>query len=888
MKKRLLFILALGLLVIVAILFSSSPALAEDPTTCDSADCHAGIEDIRDPNSAMFLTINALGGCTVCHGGDGTATTEEAGHSGDFYPDPGSVWIADRTCGQASCHTGYPYAMERALMNTEAGKIQGNTWAWGIPDSYAVKWGNYAVEDTDGATPAMGTGNYKAYMSALIAQFPDVFPTSLERLPSPTVEEILEDPKLAGITYQQHDCQRCHVGVRGRSRRGDWRGMGCSSCHIPYSNEGLYEGGDPSVPTDEPGHMLKHTIMGTRESGQGLPVETCNSCHNRGKRIGTTFQGFMEFPYGTPFDAEGNTQPKLHTKQYLFIKTDLHYEMESRDENPTGRLLCQDCHTGLDMHGDGSIFGTTLAQVEIECADCHGTPDKYPWELPLGYGEEFATDLPDTSRGVVTELLDYQAFGTVYDAEDGYLLTARGNSFGNVVRRGNEVIVHTVNGQEFKVPVLKNLSESAAWKTKDAAVAMEKVAPHMDKLECYACHSDWAPQCYGCHVKVSYGEGEEGTDWIATGNAKNPDGTHGTVTSPGKVSEGRSYLRWEEPILGVNGEGRVSPLIPGCQVIYTVLGPDGKAMAHNQIGRTPANTEGAGTEGQKGLDMAPVQPHSAGRKARSCESCHSNPKALGYGIEGGRFQTKYAEPLYAAMDDADGNPLAENVQIQIQAVPDLDHDLSKIVTRDGQQLVTVGSHWPLSGPLSDDQRTRMERTGVCMGCHQNMADLTFWTDGVIAKYGEVFSNDEHIDTMNQLILDAVAAEGLEVPTGPTEEELAAAKKAAADCEAAVADAEKDTADCETALADAEKDTEEAEGKVDALESEVDAAQDEILAAKEDEIEARATAMAAQAEAEAPVPPSPVTVVAIIVALIAVIFAVAVAIAVGMFKLSPGK
>ena len=886
MKKWLWMLLTVTLLMALT-LFLSSVALADDPTTCDDAGCHEGIEDIRDPNSGMFIQINALGGCTVCHGGDGTATDADTAHGGVFYPDPGSVWIAENTCGQSGCHEGYPYNLERALMNTEAGKIQGNTWAWGIPDSYAVKWGNYDVDDPDGATPAMGTDSYKSYMEALMVKFPDVFPQSLTKLPAPSVDEILADPKLAGITYQQHDCQRCHVGVKGRSKRGDWRGMGCSACHIPYSNEGYYEGNDPVLlartVTDEEGNespmqgvLLKHTIFGTRESGQGMPVETCNSCHNRGKRIGTTFQGFMEFPYGTPFDENGNMQPKLHTKKYLFMKTDLHYELESRPENPEGRMLCQDCHTGLEMHGDGNIFGTTLAQVEIECADCHGTPDKYPWELPLGYGEEFAQELPDTPRGVATELNDYQTFGTVYDAEDGYLLTTRGNPFGNVVRRGDEVIVHTVGGQEFKVPVLKNLNMTAGWKNQDAEVAMKSIARHMDKLECYACHSDWAPQCYGCHVKITYGEGKEGTDWVATGNAKNPDGTHGMVKSPGEVKEGRSYLRWEEPILGINGEGRVTPLIPGCQVVYTVIDPDGKAVVHNKIGRTPPNTEGGGPEGQLGMDMAPVQPHSSGRKARTCESCHSNPKSLGYGIEGGRFQARYSEPLYAALDDSQGNLLAENVQVQIQAIPDLKYDWSQIVTRDGQQLMTVGSHWPLSRPLNNDERTRVERTGVCMGCHQNMASPAFWTDGVMAKYGKVASTDEHIQTMNQVILDAVAAEGtVEVPaTGISPEDLAAAQKEAEEAQAALEEAKAAEAAAAEAAATAQ--------------AEAEAAQDEIRAAQSEAAAAEATAMVAMAEAEAPPPASPITAIALIVALVAVVFAVAVAIAAGFFKLAPNK
>ena len=41
----------------------------------------------------------------------------------------------------------------------------------------------------------------------------------------------------------------------------------------------------------------------------------------------------------------------------------------------------------------------------------------------------------------------------------------------------------------------------------------------------------------------------------------------------------------------------------------------------NEIFRTPGHTEGAGPEGQLGIDMSPMQPHTIGR-ARSCESCH--------------------------------------------------------------------------------------------------------------------------------------------------------------------------------------------------------------------------------------------------------------------------
>ena len=126
-----------------------------------------------------------------------------------------------------------------------------------------------------------------------------------------------------------------------------------------------------------------------------------------------------------------------------------------------------------------------------------------------------------------------------------------------------------------------------------------------------------------------------------------PLGTNG-LPGPGKVSETRSYLRWEEPTLGINGEGRVSPMMPGCQVITTVIDKDGKTVVENETWMTP---DAGGT---KGLDHAAVQPHTAGRLARSCESCHNNPKALGYGISGGRFLLGYDKGFTVDLETAQG------------------------------------------------------------------------------------------------------------------------------------------------------------------------------------------------------------------------------------------
>jgi hypothetical protein len=773
--KRRKFTLIYGVLILLILVGFGRVNLGWAGQTGNGClNCHKGIESIMPQDNDMMLEIGELGGdhgpCVVCHGGNPAAKTEKEAHQGapeevdaeTFYPDPGSLWIADKTCGVAGCHEGYVYRLMRTVKNTEIGKIQGNEWAWGIhPMDRTPRYSNYALDDPDGPSPAVGSKAYKEYIGKLIEDKSvlNLFAIpSVKEIPNPSPEEIEKNPALAAYAYSRIECQRCHVGVRGRARRGDYRGMGCSSCHIPYSNEGFYEGRDPTIPRDKAGHLLVHEIQSSRKMRNGIPIETCTTCHNRGKRIGVSFQGLMEFPYGTPFNEKGEGQAKLHTKKYIFVKEDLHHQWESRPENPSGGMLCQDCHTTIEMHGDGNIFGTTLAQVEIECTDCHGTPDSYPWELPIGFMDEFGRKLDGGPRGTTEKLLSDQQLATVYESEGGYLLTARGNPYGNVVRRGKKVIVHSATGRDYRVPVLKNIHRGNRWRSLAGKVAKVSIPAHLEKAECYSCHSNWVPQCYGCHVKMDFSKGKKSFDWVISGNSHLKNGLTleslskeerekamaigvavGTGSVDGAATESRSYLRWEDPVLGINGEGRVTPIMPGCQVTTTVFGRAGQLLVLNK--------QWIGPDGIRGMDMAPAQPHTAARAARSCPSCHASPKALGYGIEDGRFQQNDTN-IVIDLKGPDGQVITKKGRVQIPAIPEMDFDWSQVVTRDGKQTHTVGSHWTLSGPLPKEMRDKMERTGVCFGCHQLMGDEKFWSKVTQPGY---LTDQEHWDLMRKAI-----------------------------------------------------------------------------------------------------------------------------------------
>ncbi len=736
--------------------------------------CHTGIEPIRSHDSDMAKQIYEKGsqlgdpnGCVVCHGGNPKEEKDaKVAHTGapqgsklnTFVVHSGSVWVNEKTCGQ--CHEAYTYAQHRSIMQTEAGKIQGALWGWGPASTgYEKRYGNYDVDDPDGPTPVFGTAEYKAYTKDLMKVYPENFPTSLKKVPKTDVNNLKKEPWQAIYTYLRTDCQRCHVGVKGREKRGDFRGMGCAACHIPYNNAGLYEGNDKTVKPDEKGHSMVHSIQGSRKAKvvangktySGIPTETCVSCHNRGKRIGVSYQGLMEFPYSSPFSGSGGKQPKLHTKYYQFIKDDIHHRLESRDGNPKGGLLCQDCHTTTSMHGNGNITGTLLANVEIECADCHGTATYYPWELPLGWGDEFGNNLDmNKPRGLADAMLPtHKEFSTAYSAMGGYLLTTRGNPFNNVVRDGDKVVVHSASGLDFQVPTLKSLATTNAWRNPAKAVSAKlRAKTHMEKVECYSCHSSWAPQCYGCHVKVDFSGDKQATDWVAAGNTHFEDGHTAEslrgVAPPvapgvafGKTSENRSYLRWEDPVLGINGEGRVSPIIPGCQQITTVVAPDGEILVHNKIWRTPEGLEGAENQGQRSIDMAPAAPHTVDWRARECTSCHARSKALGYGTHDGRYLAGYSEGVSVDIMNEQGQLVTKTAQFQISPVPELTMDLDNVINREDRQLQTVGHHWPLDGPLPKEMRTKMERLGVCISCHHEIPDANI-SYKIIAAVGDTF------------------------------------------------------------------------------------------------------------------------------------------------------
>jgi hypothetical protein len=208
-------------------LVSITPKLTGQPENCLT--CHTGIEPMSASHSIEEF------GCVSCHGGEGLALDAEAAHTG-MVINPAALSTAQQYCGD--CHPAQVVTVQRSIMTTYAGAISLIRRAFGLqPDGTA----QYAVQ---------AVGHLQAF--------------------APTQD----DPQ--ALHAFAENCLTCHIDGEGIAAEYFYRSTGCSACHVLYADDGLYQGGDPTISRTEAGHLQAH------EFTTAIPYTQCNHCHNRG------------------------------------------------------------------------------------------------------------------------------------------------------------------------------------------------------------------------------------------------------------------------------------------------------------------------------------------------------------------------------------------------------------------------------------------------------------------------------------------------------------------------------------------------------------------------------------------------------------------------------
>lgn len=278
----------------------------------------------------------------------------------------------------------------------------------------------------------------------------------------------------------------------------------------------------------------------------------------------------------------------------------------------------------------------------MECIDCHTRNEV------MGDGTSYAHY--EEQLEISCEVCHGASPGT----------TRKGNSLTNLEHEEDKVVlvgkvddkVHPVN------PVKKGVCDFSQHK----------------RVTCEACHSTWVAQCYGCHAK------------------RDASLTHldklSLEETAGLWEEGRSYIRYERPMLGV-WQDEIVVVTPGCQDIVTVV---------NENGRIDQSFDR--------FTMAAINPHTTQAKGRDCIDCHASTKTVGLG-EGTVFM-RNGELVFVPVDQGVSTSAGSTVPFDAY------------VTLDGEPL--QHSSRSTLRPFNQRELRAILRVGLCVRCHNRYDD----------------------------------------------------------------------------------------------------------------------------------------------------------------------
>ncbi|HEY3372202.1 MAG TPA: hypothetical protein VGK10_15210, partial [Prolixibacteraceae bacterium] len=235
-------------------------------------------------------------------------------------------------------------------------------------------------------------------------------------------------------------------------------------------------------------------------------------------------------------------------------------------------MACIDCHTSYDLMGDGIRHTHKEDAVSVQCVDCHTTGKVRSIEVSL---------LPDKESQMIGWLRKR-------DPKTKVVLTVK----------NQQPLINTRVDSLDRVFLTDKLT-GKEHESKPAASVCTKGKGH-SRLSCEACHTAWVPQCIGCHN--TFEKETAGFDLLK-----------GTATKGSWVEFAGQNLP-EPPVLGINtSTNQVVTAMPGMVLSIDLESfAKGKGKSFHRL-------------------YAPASGHTTQREGRSCQSCHNNPLAIGYG-----------------------------------------------------------------------------------------------------------------------------------------------------------------------------------------------------------------------------------------------------------------
>jgi len=262
-------------------------------------------------------------------------------------------------------------------------------------------------------------------------------------------------------------------------------------------------------------------------------------------------------------------------------------------------MHCVDCHFSQDMHGNGHVVGEVAAGVEIQCKDCHGTPDAYPTLITSGpmaskQGRNLA-DMrnPDGSRRFEWVGSDLIQRSTMKPGLEWKM---------SLVKDVSNPISPAYNA---KADRAHTMGKNVATLDYGSDLPMDQRAHGEDKMLCYSCHTSWTTSCGGCHLPIQ-------ANWKTERLHYEGGTTRNYATYNPQVARDDVFM------LGKHGEVKDYKIAPMRSSSALILSSTNSNRERIYIQQPPISSAGYSSQA-----MAPHYPHTERRtETKTCTDCH--------------------------------------------------------------------------------------------------------------------------------------------------------------------------------------------------------------------------------------------------------------------------
>jgi hypothetical protein len=315
----------------------------------------------------------------------------------------------------------------RTLQATYAGGIAMVRYTFGAQPSLAPGYGILAVSATRPVTaPAL---------------------TRLDVLPSSSQSGQPIDSRFRAACLNLG----CHLWTSPRSEAHFYRGEGCSACHVLYSSQGDYQGGDATLLALGGGLPIQHRLT------TSIPYSTCDACHNRGN------YDEVRLVYDRRDDLDPAALDLLPAQERRYRE---YYQPIGQFTRCEWELDCVDCHTANQVMGTGDIYGRMKDSQTTQCLTCHGT-----LVSPPPVAQVIVESDPAVRQARVSGKYQVQP-------GDWLAVTSRGEKLSNVKKVGDRfVLARKVTGQQYTIPLVQGSK-------------CQETPEEQESAACHACHDD--------------------------------------------------------------------------------------------------------------------------------------------------------------------------------------------------------------------------------------------------------------------------------------------------------------------------------------------------------------------------------------------------------------